>query len=243
MVSSPLSAHRNPCAGKIQSCCFLLLFCLSPSASYAEPDPYAQFIGESIYEVYGEDRPRFKLGKTGKGGIALHGEGKQPYKTLNCEQQVSIEIHSYRKAGNVLAGRGKVGNISASICHYNSANRDFARKNHENMQEILQRMDIDEEAKPQLMQAGGQFSMQQVGLDNDAEMYTFPVIVIGHGMLVARTAFAYPSNNEFVIAVQYILKDIYCEDEPDVQICRNPEGSMKELVQLLLNKWPHQSQQ
>lgn len=242
MVSFPSFMQSNNRAGKIQACFFSLFF-LSPSASYAEPDPYAQFIGESIYEVYGEDRPRFKLGKTGKGGIALHGEGKQPYKTLNCEQQVSIEIHSYRKAGNVLAGRGKVGSISASICHYNSADRDFARKNHANMQEILQRMDIDEEAKSKVMQAGGQFAMQQVSLDNDAEMYTFPVIVIGHGLLVARTAIAYPANNDFVIAVQYVLKDIYCEDEPDVKICSHPDSSMKELIQLLLNKWPQQSQQ
>lgn len=241
MLKFPLRVIQKHFSLRKTSIYGLALLCLLPATVHAELDPYSLFIAKNVYQVYGDKKPHFLLRKKGKGGIALHGESEQQmYQTLNCEKEMSIEIHSYQRAGKYLTGKGKVGNISASICKYNDVDRGFAVKNQKNVQQILEKLPIDKEAKENAERTLSQFKIDKIALDNNAEMYTFPVLFFGHGLLIAHTAIAYPSDNDFILVIQYVLNDIYCEEDPDVRICSDPENSLKEVVQLLLSKWPQQ---
>ncbi len=218
----------------------LSLILLLPASAHAEISEFALFVGNTIKEVYKEDNPAFRLTKVGKGGIVIHGEEEQqPYSSITCKKEVSINIGSFRKIENRLYGDPKLGVFSVSLCDKNKMGHTKAKElqgNSKNVFKLIAANNPEKEAEhAQLLS-----SINMENIKNGAVIYRFPVLLIGHGAMFYYTSIAIPGDEGFVFIIQYGLNDRYCEEAPDTMICRDPENSIKKIAQLLLEKWPNQ---
>jgi hypothetical protein len=194
----------------------------------------------TIKEVYKEDNPAFRLTKVGKGGIVIHGEGEQqPYSSITCKKEVSINIGSFRKIENRLYGDPKLGVFSVSLCDKNNLGHAKAKELQGNSKNTFKLMTGNSpENEEELTRLLSSVNIEK--LNSGGVLYRFPILLMGHGVMYYYTSIAIAGDEDFVFIIQYGLNDRYCEEAPDTMICSNPENSIKQIAQLLLEKWPNQ---
>jgi hypothetical protein len=221
-------------------CGALSLFFLLPLPALAELSPFTLFVSNAVIEVYRQDMPAFRLTKVGKGGIVIHGSGEQqPYSSIACEKEVSINIGSFYKVENRFYGDPKLGAISVSLCDAGKLSHAEAKKFQGNSINTFKLMSGNSpENEEELTRLLSSITIEK--LNSGGVLYRFPVLLMGHGVMYYHTNIAIPADGDFVFVVQYGLNDRFCEEAPGTMICTEPEDSIKQIAQLLLEKWPNQ---
>jgi hypothetical protein len=208
-----------------------------PVDLHARTTDFPRFVQDMITEVFRNDDPAFRLSKAGKGGVVVHGrERHQFYMELACERDVSIDIGSYTRVNNQLRGESRLGAISVSLCDSKVINESQA-KNFQRYAGRIFKLLAGESAEKQQELSELLEKINRDDLHGNGEIFRFPVLVMGQGAMLFHTSVAIPGDKDYAFVIQYGLNERFCRQAPKTLICRDPEGSIKQVAELLIDKW------
>jgi len=188
-----------------------------------------------IDDVIFLDPPRFYLGRSEETSFAVYGKGINQFEEVKCERAVSFKI---------FANAGEAGGISAGVCTQEAKHlHELAASANQSLDMLLDQlikggMKLD---KGQLSKFGWVFE-RKTGPDR-SEVYYFPVIMIGHGILPAPTVVLVSKNSNRAVIVQANVMNL-CDEGRMMQnqtpLCIDTKGAITDITQRLFARFGEQ---
>ncbi len=207
-----------------------------PSAQAVKPlyeiggwSDFDKAVAKEVDEVAFFDPPRFTLNlymPKKAPSFALYGKNINQYEEVKCERSVGFTI---------IANAGIVGNINVGVCAQEARRlRELAVSAKQGMDMLLDVLTKDGMGvnKGELAKFGWVFD-KQVG-PNQSEIFYFPVIVVGHGVLGAPTVVLASKNNDNeAIIVQASIMNLCGENramQSQTPLCTDTKSAITDIA-------------
>lgn len=193
-----------------------------------------------IDDVIFLDPPRFYLvspeGPPEEVSFALYGKGLNQFEQVKCERSVAFSI---------VANAGIAGGISVGVCSREAKRlRELAPTAKQGIDMLFDQLAKGGMKTDQLeLRKLGWIYEKKAG-PNRSDIYYFPVIVIGHGILSAPTVVLVSEKGDQAIIVQADIMNLCGEGRnmrSQTPLCSDTKGAITEIAKRLFVRSPPQS--
>ncbi len=209
----------------------------SPTLPFPRQSPFEVLVSNEIDRATHLDPPGFGLanGSPEQGAFMFYGKpgaiGSErnplaPFEQLKCEQAANFQF---------VAHANLTGGIKVGVCTGNVPRvRELAVKAKpafDTTLEMLSKSGMKSDAATQ--KRFGLLYEKSKG-NGGAEMYTFPVIVIGHGLLFATTVVVISPDNRRAAVVQADVSNLCENHQMRIPLCENTRATLADIAQRVL---------
>lgn len=201
---------------------------LACSAAAWAATPFAAAAAREIYAVFPLDRDRFLLAGGDPAAFALYGDAPGALVPVECRRNATFAM---------ISGANERGHLGVGICHEEAARlRALAPKQRQGLDDMVATLrrgapDWREEAA---RQAG--FVYRSTTLPDGSEFHFFPVMLIGHGVLIAPTGVLLRGGR--AIVVQAGTTHLCDSPAAGVKLCTHTYDGFADLARRLLAAFP-----
>jgi hypothetical protein len=204
----------------------LLLVLLVPLDGHAGRDPFVQFVGGHLVELLAIGDGPLRLAVDDNRDMLIYQDDASGYQPIDCHSLASFGLHAVTRSEGQLHAE-KLGALQVGRCSKDQlGDRDAA-----GIQATLDRF------AQQLSTSGGvsvsELEVTQTQLQDGSRVLKYPLLLIGHGVVIRSTVIAFPVDGGDALVLQYQLQDA-CDRLADSLLCSDPEQVVEQLAELLL---------
>lgn len=200
-------------------------------------DEFAKAVAKEIDDVVFLDPPRFALTYADKASFLLYGMPSEnralSFVEIKCEKASAFQIIAYAN---------DAGRISVGVCLREAERlQEAAKLSERNIDMIFEQLSKESSLKASRQELEKAGLTYEGTVESDrSEIYYFPMIIFGHGILMAHTAVAISGSHDRAAIVQIDVMNL-CGDGRSMQkqmtLCSNPKKATIEIAKRLLARF------
>ncbi|GBE07176.1 hypothetical protein BMS3Bbin11_01790 [bacterium BMS3Bbin11] len=207
----------------------LILLLFSSSTMAMDRQDFKRIVVQNIYKAIPRDNDTFLLMQAGKNSPnipVIYSNNENTFKVIKCINSVYFKVGAFSN---------EMGSIGLAVCPYSVLGREKMKEMKDGFKKELSIMTTYKKPDMKELEEAGLIFMQK-SLSDGSELFYFPLILISHGVIVAKTWVLYPPDNSYVFILQYST-DILCKSIEYHSLCDMKNNASIEILVNVMNEY------